>query len=279
MLATAFRAAAYFYHQQGWAAMPLVNDTQGFPKRPFVEGWDKFEHGDWEFFRHLPWERAAGLGLVLGTGSHNLAVLDVDDVEMGALAIELCAKTRRIETIRHRAHIYFIEEQPSASRKFTVAWHGRDVTIELKTNGTQVAAPPTPGYQQRCPPDLMPVVVSSIGAAWTALAAQLGVQAADTRTEKTQPWLTKVSKDHRNSTIFIEAHRLREAGVHYDAAVTMLQARWEQDYERGDQSWQEVERTIRSAYRKPTLIGVSDGRDTYQLWRGRLPRDAGGTEQ
>ncbi len=277
LIGSVLRAGAYAYYRIGWTAVALGLDTSGLPKRPLATGWPTLTC-DWKVIDAQPWRDAKGLGLVLGPASANLAVLDIDDVELAELALRLCSKTRRINTIRHRAHIYFIEEQPSASRRLTVEWAGRPVTVELKTTGTQVAAPPTPGYTHACDRDLMPVKVESIQAAWDALAPHLGISDAAISSGQASPWTEKVPKDNRNNTMYVEAHRLREAGVHLDAAVTMLRARWEQDYEHGDQGWGELERTIRSAYRKPVLEGVADGRDTYQLWTGRLPRDAGGTK-
>jgi len=120
--------------------------------------------------------------------------------------------------------------------------------------------------------------VDSIQAAWDALAPHLGITGFSVSNETTKPWNSKVTKDNRNNTMYVEAHRLREAGVQMETAMIMLRARWETDYQHGDQAWHELERTIHSAYRKPVVEAIGDDRDTYQLWSGRLPRDAGGTK-
>jgi hypothetical protein len=263
-LSSQLRDAARRYFDIGWVAMPLENDSNGFPKKPFVSGWQDLVH-EWDSLDQLPWERAVGLGLVLGRASGNLAVLDIDDQEMANEIFGMTPNTRCVRTIRNRGHLYVNEVQSTQSTRSTVRWRGRDITIELKSQGTQVAAPPTPGYERATKVNV--ITVPSLPVIWTALSARLGVEIPVAPTRVTT-WQPKVVKEQRNTTIYTEAHRLREAGMPLEIALGVLQSRWERDYEQGEQTWYEVERTIRSAYRKPTPQ-IPRETDAYNLWTGR----------
>ena len=246
------RAASYFYSTWGWAAMPLENDGNGLPKKPFIPQWQALKLPWEDNLAILPWDRAYGLGLILGPASGNLAVIDVDDQELAEAVFAIAVpKTRCIRTIRQRGHIYLIEEQPSRSTTFHIEWKGRQIGIELKATGTQVAAPPTPGYSHMGPHDQAAMVVSSIRFAWDALAKRLGIrETAPSNSGYPTAWRETVPREQRNKSIYIEAHRLREAWMPMENALRILQVRWEEDYEQGGQAWREVEATIKSAYSK-----------------------------
>jgi len=248
----ALRASGYAYSQWGWTTQPLIADGNGFPKRPFVKGWQNM-HLPWKpDIYGLPWEHGIGLGIILGAASSNLAVMDIDDEELGAEAIRLCANTRRVHTLRNRAHIYVTEKHPSASSVRQIQWRGRDIQIELKAAGTQVTAPPTPGYRHACPPDMRPVVVPDIGTAWTALAVRLGITESVASSGFPSAWESNVLPSRRNNSMYIEAHQLREARMPLEEALVILKMRWESSYATGGASWKEMESTIKSAYRKGT---------------------------
>lgn len=270
-LSTVLQEAAKRYAEWGWVAHPLTNDAQGFPKRPFVNGWQLLRVED---VPNLPWKDALGLGLVLGEASSNLAVIDLDDVELAEAAFAVTeTKARSIRTIRNRGHIYVTEATVSRSSAITVQWKGRSIKVELKAQGTQVAAPPTPSYRHVNAPDMLPVATESVRFAWQALAHRLGVVSDTASTEAPETWQPLVQKDHRNNTLYVEAHKLREAGMGYEQAVEILRLRWEHQYEQGGMGWLEVERTIKSAYRKP-VPEATHGRDAYNLWTRRQPRNA-----
>ena len=273
------QAAAERYRKMGWAAIPLENDANGFPKKPFTANW-QVESPYAKAHSAETWAHATGLGLVLGRVSYGLCAIDIDDVELGAAAIAACSWTRTVETIRHRAHLYFIERVPSVSRRFTVSYQGRDINIELKTTGTQVAAPPTHGYTRRSDPSVRPAQTPDLPTAWQRVAEVLGLNIEPTphSVNHLPAWSPFVPKDHRNNTLYIEAHRLREAGLSLELALDHLKHRWETRYEPGEITWEECQKTIESAYRKLTPERV-DGRDTYQLWFGRDASITRGTGQ
>ena len=238
--------AARAYAQRGWVAIPLGLDSHGLPKRPLPMGWPTLTL--LEALALPEWSDARGIGLVLGTPSNGLAVLDLDDSEMASAAFALCSHTRCVRTIRKRGHIYVVEDTPSSSTAITVQWHGRQIKVELKATGTQVASPPTLGYEVVS--NVEPKRVPSVGAAWEGLAAALGIVMEHQRAGYPPPWQEHVPDGERNQSAFMEAHRLREAGLSYALALEHLRFRWETHYQQGGQTWEQIERTIRSAYRK-----------------------------
>jgi hypothetical protein len=265
LYAQTLRASGYFYSTWGWTAMPLTNDPNGFPKRPFVQRWQTLRLPWIDNLYGLPWDRATGLGLILGRASSNLAVIDVDDEELAVEVMAYCQSTRCISTVRKRGHVYLIEEQPTGrSQKFTIPYNGRNVTIELKCDGTQVAAPPTIGYTHISPNDKYPVTVPSIGHLWNQIVRDLKL--TEPAWERRSIWKPKVETDNRNNTMYKEAHSLREAGMPYDQAVKLLRIRWEEDYQSGNQGWTEIENTIRSAYKKGVpYTALEGGQDELKL--------------
>lgn len=273
------RDAAATYGQRGWTAIPLENDTQGYPKKPFIPNWTAYSY-HMKPFPDETWLRATGLGLVLGARSGGLAVIDIDDEELAAAAFPLCRRTRCVLTIRRRGHVYVIEETISTSTAITVQFKGRAVKVELKTTGTQVAAPPTPGYN--LVHNISPINVSNIAAAWERLRAYLNIDPPDPhQPHQTRQlvWAEQVPADHRNNTMYLEAHRLREAGMPLEQALEYLRLRWERHYQAGNLTWQELDATIQSAYRKGAREeGSIDNRNVYQLWSGGDARNADGAK-
>ena len=75
-------AAADYYEKRGWVCMPLQNDSNGYPKRPIVPGWTNIP-ALMADIDALPWQGAAGLGILLGPTSNNLAVLDIESQTLG----------------------------------------------------------------------------------------------------------------------------------------------------------------------------------------------------
>lgn len=241
-----FFLSALEYFQQGYMAIPLELDTFGRPKKPIPVGWSNFPHS-LELMQGLPWERARGLGVLMGPASGNLSAIDVDDEELASIVAPKCAKTRVVKTIRNRCHVYVREKQASKSRTLHVSWRDRPVTIELKCFGSQVAAPPTPGYELLS--DVEPRTTASIGLLWEAIAKMIGI-APGIEENFPKPWQRIVPASQRNKSVYVESHRLREAGMPLEDALRIMEIRWTQDYEKGEQDWGEVARTIESAYGK-----------------------------
>ena len=246
------RGSASILVQRGWCPMPLTLDSAGLPKRPIVANWPTLV-ATADVIAALPWDGAAGLGVVLGHPSGGLAAIDIDDVGLGGKVLALLGRDgpRSVRTIRKRAHVYVQEvAQLSPSRAFTIQWEGRTVQIELKAEGTQVAAPPTPGYELigRGAPYPSP----SIATAWKWLCDKVGIKDEGSAVSAgfPSPWRPEVPLEERNKSAYVEAHMLRQAQMPLGLALRYMALRWEQDYAQGDQDWGEVERTIRSAYRK-----------------------------
>jgi len=242
------------YAARGWLPIPLGLDAQGFPKRPLTPNWPNLDLIE---ALSLDWSTAKGLGIVLGPASNNLAVLDIDDQELAEAAFKLCTHTRCVRTIRKRGHVYVIEDTPSGSTASTVNWYGRAIKVELKATGTQVAAPPTPGYE--IVHDLPPKHVANIGVAWDGLAERLGIVMELQRAGYPPPWQEHVPDGERNQSAFVEAHRLREAGLSYALALEHLRFRWETHYQQGGQDWAEIERAVKSAYKRGEVRPITTG--------------------
>lgn len=247
-LAVELKKAAARYFQRGWVAMPLALDQSGLPKRPIVTDWTQLTL-DAKIIGGLPWEQARGLGIVLGPVSGGLGVLDIDDTELAAALAAIDLRTRVIGTIRKRLHIYCYEQTPSNSTRFTCEWKGRPIGIELKAQGTQVATWPTPGYTLIN--DVEPIVAPSVEMGWLSICSKFSILMPHNQGNYPTPWQAKVGKGERNKSIYVEAHKLREAGLSYDVALEIMIARLQQHYEDGDMAWREAERTIQSAYRTP----------------------------
>jgi hypothetical protein len=140
--------AADTYGLRGLTCIPLGLDEDGLPKRPIIEHYTHFRPED---NAGHDWSTAAGIGIVLGRPSGNLAVIDVDDIGLSEyLARRLSAWERpplMVRTASERLHIYCVESRPSWPIDLEVHYQQRRCLVQLLAAGCQVAAPPTPGYQ------------------------------------------------------------------------------------------------------------------------------------
>ena len=63
----------------------------------------------------------------------------------------------------------------------------------------------------------------------------------------------------RNNTLYVEAHKLREAGMELDAAIDILTTRVRQSYQDGESiNHNEIRQTVTSAYRKGVVSRIGD---------------------
>ena len=270
--------------KRGWLSMPLALDTGGFPKRPIVKEWSSLERTE-ETIRSLPWEQAKGIGIVLGEKSNGLAVIDIDDKELAGFiynALRYDYPPRYVSTARQRGHLYVQEQQPySPSTRFKIWWKEREITIELKSTGNQVACPPTPGYSLY-DRGAQPMPCYSIAEAWEFVVdiikaeyvEALHIHSMQSATGITnagypEPWQETVGEGMRNDSAYIEAHKLREAGFSMERALSHMRSRFDTNYVQGGITWGEIEQSIRSAYKKPvkTYIHEERGKDESQLFR------------
>ena len=252
-----YEAARTMIAEHGWISHPQRLDASGKPKVPIVAGWLQLRD-----IEGLPWDQAKGIGIVLGPASNNLAVIDVDDVEMAdavfALMVRAHVETRMVRTISNNLHVYFREQQPSASTAFKVQWRGRMIGIELKAEKTQVTCPPTVGYEAVGIGEHLDSIkeVPNLLAAWEPIVTRLGIEMPSPAAERTNgagyptPWQGNVPAGERNKAMYREAHQLKRAGMGQDEALAVLRSRWESSYEGGESSWEEMAATIASAYRK-----------------------------
>ena len=256
------RDAAKDLFEQGYVPIPLGLDANGYAKRPLIKGWPLLPH-DWAILGSLPWRDAKGVGLVLGNG---LAVIDVDDEDLAAAMFAYLlrrhALPRFVWTVRKHCHIYVREAESTPSRFFRYQWQGRTVGIEFKSTGNQVASPPTEGYMLASDRDGNseamgpgePFFCKTIDQAAAPLFAAMGMVLLDEERGGgyPKPWAETVPEGQRNKSIYVEAHQLREAGMGIEAALPVLRARFDNDYE-GEWS-SDMEKTIRSAYRKGVAV-------------------------
>jgi hypothetical protein len=264
-------AAEDYYNRYRWTCMPLQNDSNGLPKRPIVTDWTNIKPYMPDIDA-LPWAGAAGLGILLGPASSNLAVIDIDSKTL-ARAVYAVIKTHKqqvyaVRTARGNMHLYITEAYPSASSKFQIGWEGAELYIEFKARGTQVAAPPSPGYKT-ISDDLLEW--RDLATFWNLLDGRLSYLHPDKYSSSptgkdgaqpksgVSPWLAEVKSKTRNDTLYIEAHRLREAGMPYEEALSLLMTRIQQSYENNhDLPTEEIRATIASAYRKGVVTKVGD---------------------
>lgn len=289
-----YQAVAHALLNRRWLPIPEGLDANGYPKRPLVKEWPHLECTP-EAIDTMPWGDAKGIGIVLGPASNNLAVIDIDDVDLAEAVFKALSPSfvhepwsyevpiRLVRTIRGRAHLYVQEERPSKTTTFKVEFQGKPVQIELRTQGAQVTAPPTPGYTlidangkpypcenaRLAWNDLMVMVESVFGDVFDPLSAMgldpNGAPGQLSTSGKNTVWASNVPEGERNRTLYLEAHRLREAGVPESEALTILLTRIAQAYAPGF-GQQEAEATIRSAYRKGLPIkGINITHDESQL--------------
>ena len=99
--------------ERSWLCIPLRKDANGFAKIPISQGWPSLETS-LQTVESLEWDKAEGLGIVLGAKSNNLAVLDVDDEALAEAIMLYCwdrldTSPRMVRTARNRLHIYYQE--------------------------------------------------------------------------------------------------------------------------------------------------------------------------
>lgn len=262
---TDFLEAATRYAAQGWATHPLRNDDNGFPKVAITKEWQKIMPAD---FIELDWEHATGIGIIGGSNSSNLAFVDIDDNQLAADVLAYLLRSHKCPmmswTARRRIHIYCIEPEPSPYKKIQFPYKGNLATVELRAQGSYVAAPPSPGYtwmNEDWEPMYGPV--SQIWANIVRDAQIVTERAQPAATTATagypRPWQKEVGAGERNQAIYVEAHRLREAGIPEDDAIGILRVRFEKSYEQQGIDWRGLEKTIRSAYHKAQEVRASGG--------------------
>tara|TARA_Y100000310_G_scaffold235489_1_gene238558 strand:+ start:502 stop:1290 length:789 start_codon:yes stop_codon:yes gene_type:complete len=245
---------------RGWLCIPLGPDAIGLPKKPIPLAWTSLEPTE-ETVQSLPWAEAKGLGIVLGPVSNNLGVLDVDDEAMFSVlvaALGFSQAPRLVSTARNRGHwyCYTLADSPSTWREVT--WDGRTVKVELKAHGTQVAAPPTPGYTllNQNPPQPFDDMEAAFEFFCDVLLDYAPKHFSLAKEEQPRgagfprPWSPEVPQDVRNKTAYIEAHKLREAGMPLDQAIGVMSARFASAYQKEGIEWSEIAATVKSAYRK-----------------------------
>lgn len=267
------QANAYF--TRGWLPIPLGMDDKGKPKRPIDTGWQRTPRTA-EAIKSLSWDKAVGIGIVGGPVSQNLAIIDIDNPNLATAVFAYMARQHRpwyfVWTGRHNCHIYVNEERASRSTRFKVEFEGESLGVELRCEGNQVAAPPSPGYLLAR--ETQPATVPSVGLIWNELADKFSlplveagqIQGAGANYPK--PWQEEVPEGDRNNTVFVEACRLCEAGMPIRAAMETMLARYQMAYAKDNGlSQREIEATVRSAFRKaePKLLGGLHQRYTDEL--------------
>lgn len=253
-----FLKAALVLLERGWLAIPLRLDDLGFPKRPISIGWTSLVRSE-ETVRSLHWRGAHGLGIALGEQSSGLCVLDIDDESLFNATLVAMGGVdcmRWVRTIRKRGHLYFqAAGPPGKSSTNQVLWQGKLVQVELKSTGNQVAAPPTPGYTLSTKESpKRELDIESAYQFWMdcmkeVAPGQFSIPEGSDGVAPQRAWTERVTT-LRNNTAYIEAHKLRDAGMSLEQALSLMAARFDKDYEKGEITWDELDRTIRSAYKK-----------------------------
>lgn len=254
------RVAATAYARDGWATHPLTFNDEGFAKVAMVSRWQTLGPSD---FENLPWDDAAGIGILGGANSSNLGFIDIDDQELArdtaAWYLRQHVYPRFAWTARGRIHVYVIEPEPSRSRKLDLKYKGRRVLVELRATGAYVAAPPTPGYKWAN--EAWEPLYDTLTGAWTKVASALGVEfysadrnnsgaLAGTSAGYPKSWAKSISHGERNDACFYESSCLKDAHVPMEQAWAIMQARINQSYT-PPLDWRELRRTFESAYRRP----------------------------
>ena len=254
------------YLDMGWVPIALGADTEGRPKKPLAEKWETLTVND-PRVRQQGWKNAIGIGVACGPQSNNLAVIDIDDQ---SLALEVFFKLQRskqdfrwVWSIRKRGHLYLYEREPSkvgeTRRNYTCMWQGKEVKVEVRTEGAQVAAPGTPGYILAR--DVPPQTVQDATSAFSAICLAVGMEPkdGDSGRDYPEPWQDMVGEGYRNDALFIEACKLASVRMQEDRAVELLTANIGSHYS-GHISPIEIKRTVRSAYRRawPKIAGPAE---------------------
>ena len=268
-MADLLSSARNYFNQYGWVTHPLGLDANNLPKRPLTKDWTNIEP-TMQAIESLDWKSAKGIGLLTGSKS-GIGVIDVDDKDL-ALVLPLLWDhyPLMVSTARDRGHVYVKEtDGNSSSSKFFVVYQDREIGIELKGNGTQVAMPPTDNYQwltciahhghaKEDPLRSQPLFYNSLASAWKSIMDRINnnsgegtIRMKESIPENSgypQPWAIHVPKGQRNDSAYVEAHQLKKSGMLEETAVKTMLARIE-DYENG-MTEKEVIDTVRSAYKK-----------------------------
>jgi len=156
------------------AVCPLRLDDEGIAKVPLVKDYPRLTPED---NSSHDWRTAAGLGIVLGSTSGNLAVVDVDDAGLSEyLARRLLDSPTpplMVSTKRRRLHVYCVEPVASLPIDLEVQYQGRRCLVQLLAAACQVAAPPTPGYDWY-DAEAEPFY-GTLGAVWNRMAKDCGL--------------------------------------------------------------------------------------------------------
>ena len=256
--------AARSYYEAGYTAIPLTLDANQLPKRPIDTGWTSVPH-DWDRITELSWAGARGLGIVLGQPSSGLCAIDIDDVELALAVYDFLTREqdppRMVWTPRGRIHVFCQAVAREPSIAFTSLWAGRKAPIELKADGTQVATIPTIRYRIAQKWDPWAKGPTSL---WDYIAANLNIETARDLTSYPKPWAETVPAGVRNKSAYVEAHALREGGASLELALECMLRRFQRDYEKGDITWEDIARTVRSAYHR------NAGRSIYERGENEL---------
>lgn len=255
-MSTVLIDAARAYIKRGWTPIALGPDAEGRPKRPLAGQWESLRPLD-ERTRKQGWRSAIGIGLLCGPNSNNLAVIDIDDVELAAAVFAKLARGhqpfRWVWTGRNRGHLYVREQEPSeGGQVWRGTWEGRAVGGELRCKGQQVAAPPSPGYVLA--QEQEPQAVENVRVAFDAICLAMGIEPmghGSVGANYPPAWQDTVRDGTRNDSLFVEACKLAAVRMPVERAVELLRANIERHYERGDQvADREFEATVRSAYQR-----------------------------
>ena len=143
----ALRSAAATYGARSITVCPLGLDDNGIAKVPLSDVYPRFRPDD---NPSQDWSRADGLGIVLGSPSGNLAVIDVDDLGLSEYLLRHLqaepAPPLMVTTARGRLHAYCVEPTPSRPLDLEVRYQSRRCLVQLLATACVAAAPPTPGY-------------------------------------------------------------------------------------------------------------------------------------
>jgi hypothetical protein len=266
------KAAEDYYNSHGWVCIPLKFDNDGLPKRPIPTDWTNIRPFMPDIDA-LPWNSplCVGIGILLGPPSNNLAVLDIDSRSLARAVHKIIRDVGQevyaVRTARGNMHLYIQEIDPSPSTKRNIMWEGKPFQLEFKAKGQQVAAPPSPNYK----------IIHDTFLEWQSL--DTFWELLDHRLRATHPdeykpaptgqdgegkattkvWEPEVKVKTRNDTLYVEAHRLREAGVPFQEALALLITRVRQSYQSGQEiPDEEIRATVASAYRKGVVTKVGD---------------------
>ena len=273
------KAAEDYYNSHGWVCIPLKFDNDGLPKRPIPTDWTNIRPFMPDIDA-LPWNSplCVGIGILLGPPSNNLAVLDIDSRSLARAVHKIIRDVGQevyaVRTARGNMHLYIREIDPSPSTKRFISWEGKPFQLEFKAKGQQVAAPPSPNYTI-IHDDFLEW--QSLDVFWELLDHRLTYEYPDEfksapegqvagEKSTTKVWQPEVAVNTRNDTLYVEAHRLREAGMPFQEALALLITRVGQSYQNStDIPESEIRATVASAYRKGSKANRQENLSPYEF--------------